>query len=217
MVFGSGDNQSSLLNDVVASMKKIDAKKDAVVLKSQPRRAFRGQLSVLSGLTGADQEPELNAGNDDPTKHATCNSLYGYECDTTATNSDPAATAVKEALVADEDTPSLNTLIVQSTFIKKASYAGAACALPSKSIKAMVRSNLVFTPTKLFEFVISEKLPLSRARKPYLMRGSSGYASTLNNSGARVRNCSRYRFNSCNKFLASSTSATSSCLLDVVA
>ncbi|GJU70553.1 hypothetical protein Tco_1256812 [Tanacetum coccineum] len=38
----------------------------------------------------------------------------------------------------------------------------------------------------LFEFVISEKLALSGALKPYLMRGSSGIASTLNNYGARV-------------------------------
>ncbi|GJW29608.1 hypothetical protein Tco_0046483 [Tanacetum coccineum] len=187
MVFGSGDNQSSLLNDVVASMKKMDAKKDAVVLKSQPRRAFCGQPSVLSGLTGANQEPELNAGNDDPTKHAVralqidemdvfgnvtgnvtelnafmsnltasmCNisgmamvdtglednpngvkNMYGLIGShiEAATNYGPAATVVKEALVADEDTPSLNTPIAQSTFIKKASYAGAACALLFKPI-----------------------------------------------------------------------------------
>nr|GEX15804.1 putative retrotransposon protein [Tanacetum cinerariifolium] len=50
--------------------------------------------------------------------------------------------------------------------------------------------NSVLNATKLFEFVISEKLGLSRALKLYLMRGSSGNASTLNNSGARVRNCS---------------------------
>ncbi|GJV74901.1 zinc knuckle CX2CX4HX4C containing protein [Tanacetum coccineum] len=60
----------SLLSDVAASMKKLDAKKDSAGLKSQPMRAFRGQPSVLSGLTGADEEAELKAGNDDHTKQA---------------------------------------------------------------------------------------------------------------------------------------------------
>ncbi|GJR26181.1 hypothetical protein Tco_1102413, partial [Tanacetum coccineum] len=50
----------------------------------------------------------------------------------------------------------------------------------------MVRSNSVLTATRLFEFVISEKLALSRALKPYLTRGPSGNASTFSNSGARV-------------------------------
>ncbi|GJW81590.1 reverse transcriptase domain-containing protein [Tanacetum coccineum] len=50
----------------------------------------------------------------------------------------------------------------------------------------MVRRNSVLTAIKLFEFFILEKLALSRALKPYLMRGSSGNASTLTNSGARV-------------------------------
>ncbi|GJS86702.1 copia protein [Tanacetum coccineum] len=54
-------------------------------------------------------------------------------------------------------------------------------------VSAMVRSNSVLTATKLFEFVISEKLALSRALKPYLMRGSSSNASTLNNSRARTQ------------------------------
>ncbi|GJX64151.1 hypothetical protein Tco_0298494 [Tanacetum coccineum] len=45
----------------------------------------------------------------------------------------------------------------------------------------MVRSNSVITATKLFDFVISKKLALSSALKLYLMRGSSGNASTLNN------------------------------------
>ncbi|GKB91511.1 ycf3-interacting protein 1, chloroplastic [Tanacetum coccineum] len=48
----------------------------------------------------------------------------------------------------------------------------------------MVRSNSVLTDSRFAEFVISEKLTLSRALKPYLMMGSSGNASTLNNSGA---------------------------------
>ncbi|GKB73060.1 hypothetical protein Tco_0934472 [Tanacetum coccineum] len=50
----------------------------------------------------------------------------------------------------------------------------------------MARSNSVQTATRLFEFVISEKLALLKALKPYLMRGSSSSASTLNNSGSRI-------------------------------
>nr|GEZ86161.1 hypothetical protein [Tanacetum cinerariifolium] len=61
--------------------------------------------------------------------------------------------------------------------------------VPSEHV--MVRNNSVLTATKLFEFVILEKLALSGSSKPYLMRGSS---ATLppSNSGARVGNCSRH-------------------------
>ncbi|GJW11073.1 hypothetical protein Tco_1576900 [Tanacetum coccineum] len=62
--FGSGDNHCSLLRDVASSMKKLDTKRDSVGLKSQPKRAFRGQPLGLN----SDQEVELNVGNDDLTK-----------------------------------------------------------------------------------------------------------------------------------------------------
>nr|GEZ43274.1 hypothetical protein [Tanacetum cinerariifolium] len=50
-------------------------------------------------------------------------------------------------------------------------------------------SNSFLTATKLFEFVISKNLALSRALKAYLMRGSSGIASNLNTSGSQPNRC----------------------------